>query len=128
MLQEVTKKLFEYSMTPMQKAMEFRSTSLQDESICLEATQALGARALFIAQVIVSLIALPIFLLGMFLVPPLQLCAKREGEVLAAATAFGKMCLVHLSIIPTALISACLPHSLECETPLRQAWEACNFN
>jgi hypothetical protein len=117
MIQTVSDELSLYSISPLEKALDLRKNSNQEDCAW---GKALGARALFLAQAIVSIVAIPFFLLAALFVPLLVLCSDGSKEALKTAFGLGKMMPFHLSIIPTSLFAAFLPHSLEWISPMKQ--------
>jgi hypothetical protein len=106
-----------YFMAPSDMALELRNASIEENGTW---GQALAARVLFVAQAIVSLVAIPLALLALLFIPPLALCI--EGREAAYNLAKELMCssLSHLSAIPTTLLAAVLPHSLTWNAPAVQ--------
>lgn len=80
--------------------------------------EVLGARALFIAQAIVSIVAAPLTLLALLFAPFLALCMEDKEAAKKNFKQLGFMLLNHVTFIPTTLIAAFVPHSLKWNAPM----------
>jgi hypothetical protein len=104
-------------MTPGGIAEELREKSNAQDGTW---GQALGSRALFIAQAITSIVGLPIFLLAAIFTFSLDLCLEDSNGAWDSMIALGKAELMHIAIIPTALISAFAPHFSMWNSPAQE--------
>jgi uncharacterized membrane protein (UPF0136 family) len=111
---------FKYSFSPTKKANELREASIKDNGTWGEA---LTARALFIAQAIVSLVAIPLVFLGLIFASALALCIEGKEAAVELAKYISFMSLLNIAVIPTSLISAFAPHSLQWEAPVAQVFQ-----
>lgn len=105
---------------PMGTARDLRADSLKEGGTWM---QSLGARALFVAQSIVSIVAIPLIILAALFMLPLAWCADVGDTPCDVLKFLGKMSLVHLSAIPTSLIAALVPHSCEWSSPAKEVAE-----
>jgi hypothetical protein len=108
-----------YSMALMGSASQNRNIAVEKEDGC----KGLQARAYFVAQMIVSIAALPLLFLGTLLLAPLALCLGKKGDAWAMLQAGAGLELLHLSLIPTCLIAAFAPHSAKCHQPFKAAFD-----
>jgi hypothetical protein len=118
MITSACQKFFDYSFSPVSKAETLRDASIKDNGTWGEA---LTARALFIAQAIVSLVTVPLTLLALLFAPALALCVEGKEQAGQVLKYLGYMSLAHIFFIPTTLIAAFVPHSLQWEAPVSQA-------
>jgi hypothetical protein len=109
--------LFRYSVGLMEKAEELRNETNREDGTW---GQAIGSRGLYIAQVVASIVALPIFLLAAIFAPALALCIEGKEDAWKALDVIGRIELFHLSVIPTALIAAFAPHSAMWNSPAKE--------
>ncbi len=100
---------------PMAKAEELRKNSLNPSDGTWG--QALGARALFLTQVIASIVAVPLTLLAMIIAPPFTLCAQGKEKTGQLLQDLFSRELLHLTSIPTNFIAAFVPHFLKWDAP-----------
>jgi hypothetical protein len=117
MITSACQKFFDHSFSPFAKASDLRAASIKDNGTWGEA---LTARALYIAQAIVSIVTAPITLLALIFAPALALCVEgkeKAGELLKQLS-FASV--LNISLIPATLIAAFIPHSLQWEAPVAQ--------
>jgi hypothetical protein len=116
----VVRNLSGYFCSPMEEAC-----TLRDKTNSKDGTwgQAIGARGLFIAQAIASIVALPILLLAAIFTPALALCIEGKENAWELLKAIARTEILHLSLIPTALIAAFAPHSAKCLSPTKEVIE-----
>jgi hypothetical protein len=114
MITSACEKFVNYSFSPLEKASALRAASIKDDGTWGEA---LTARALFIAQAIVNLAIVPLTLLGLIFAPALALCIEGKEGAGKLLKNLSLLSLVNIAFIPTNLISAFVPHSLEWEAP-----------
>jgi len=104
---------------PVEKATDLRDVCLYKDK-CKEG---IWSRLLFIAQVVVSLVAIPLsFLAALLLSFPFSFFPGNIGPCHAAKMVFIYP-LIHLSYIPSCLIAAFAPHSWEYLSPSKELIE-----
>jgi hypothetical protein len=123
MITSAYQKCFMYASKPIAKALNLRDASIEDNGTWGEA---LTARALFIAQAIVSLVAIPFTFLALLFAPALALCVEGKKAAGKLLKDLSGATLLNISFIPTGLISAFVPHSLEWKAPTLQVVKCLN--
>jgi hypothetical protein len=118
MITTFCKESAKYFIAPGKTALELRKASLEEKGTWGEA---LKARALFIAQAIVSIVAVPLALLALIFVAPLVLCTEGKEAAHKLLKELSFTILGHITTIPTALLAAVVPHSLKWQAPASQA-------
>ncbi len=109
-----------YSVATKEAADDFRKESISQGGTW---GPALTARALYIAQAVISLVAAPLSLLGLLFGSGVVLCTEGREKACEVLKGAILMPLLHIAIIPTVLIATVLPHSLKWDTPAAQALE-----
>jgi hypothetical protein len=92
---------------PSAASINLRDMANREDGTCIEW---LGARVAFLAQAAASVAGTAFCLLAAIFAPPLILCSEGQNQAWNALTHLGKYTCLHLSLIPTSLIAAILPH------------------
>jgi len=108
--------LLSYSLKPGVIAEDLRDAFLDDDRWEV----GLGSRALYIAQVVTSIAAMPLAILAIIRISVLILCVEGKEAAMELFLSLAKLPILHLCAIPTCLIAAFVPHSLKWEWPAQQ--------
>lgn len=99
-------KVAEYSLGCGEMANKLYNNSQRDDGTCLER---LGAQALFLAQVIVSIVALPLNLIAMIFCPLLALCTEGPEKAWELFKG-GVFCeYMHYAMLPISILGVFAP-------------------
>lgn len=110
----VVNNYFDWSQYPGNVASVLREEAVQEKNWAKDAT----ARALFLAQVICSLVAVPLTFLGILLAMASLFCRAKTASMALMQLVVCE--LLHLAAIPTYLLAAMLPHSMNWDSPMKQ--------